>query len=171
MADLSKLTALVAAAKATVATKAAVKTAESRVKTALTAIEREDAQAEASALQASLDWTTTSLVAVFDQWKCDCGQHGRSPQGMFLFQEHARSLTTTRLIRVVPDATHSDLPKRIKLEHRSVQFCIECSFDAGFIKIHDRQLEGIERRAALKRPGLYQTEWENLRRQREGEQL
>lgn len=170
MADLSKLVALVAAAKQTVAAKDAIKAAEVKVKKARSEPEREAAQSEVQDMLAIVDWRTTALVLVMDTWDCACGAHDQSPQGMFFYQEHTRIANATRLTPPRSESEGNDLPKRIKLEHRIVAICGYCAPAAGFTKLLEPPKTQEERQLALRRPGMYVSEWNAARRQRAEEQ-
>lgn len=170
MADLTSLAALVAQAKQTVAAKSAATTAATKLKSARSAVERESLQTEVNDMLAIVDWRSTALVLVYDHWECACGNHGKSPQGMFFFQEHTRLANATRIVPPRSESEGNDLPKRIKLEHRVVAVCPECAGEAGFHKIIEPPKTPEERRMALRSPGEMIREWQALRTQREEEQ-
>ena len=167
MADLSALQLLVAKAQAVVAAKASVKLAEVKVKKARSEPERESAQSALADMLAIVDWRSTAIVLLLDCWTCSCGHHGASPQGMFFYQEHTRVANSTRLVPPRSESLGNDLPKRIKYDHRIVSVCDNCCNDAGFTKPLERQSTPEERRFALRRPGMYVSDWNDKRLQTE----
>lgn len=169
MADLSALQALVAKAQAAVAAKDTLKAAEVKLKKARSEPEREAARDEVAEMMAIVDWHTTALVLVIDAWHCSCGNTGRSPQGLFLHQEHTRLANSTRLIPPRSESDGNELPRRIKQNEREVVLCSACAWDNAFTKYLEPPATPEEKRMALRRPGHFVSEWADLRRQGEPE--
>ena len=127
--DLAALTARV---KARVATEEAAKVAK-------VAAKRDPSKAaEAYVLQNAADWNTTALVIVYDDWECACGNHGSSPRGLFLLQEHSRMANCSRLEAIGSGTPPPHLPKKWFGESRIVALCHQCAPAVGFLKEYRR---------------------------------
>ena len=127
------LQTLIASAKARVAEADAIQAKTIRAKTARTEEARESAQSESDTLRAALDWRLEALVLVFDAWECRCGRKGRAPQGIFLHYAHTRMANSTRLSAPRSESEiPTNIPKRIRDNHRIVSVCQRCAASVGF---------------------------------------
>lgn len=153
------LTDLLAAAQSKVKATEAKAKAEIKVKKARSAGEREEAQEEVNTLREQLDWETRALVYRVTRWQCACGGEGRTPIGMFLYQEHTRMANTTRMQTVRNEASVPGLARHI-VEETSITFmCPECLPNHGFFTPLPKQSLRQERAVALRQPGLYVADW------------
>lgn len=172
MPDLNSLHTLVASARATVAAQAELKGAKKALTEAPSEAARQVAQAQVEHMLNLADWRTEALVLIHDEWECVCGTTGCAPQGLFLYQTHARSRFSTRLIRPSGDAeAHHRLPQRVKYQTRQVTLCPNCAPVVGFHTHLETREEQESKTFALRAPGQYVKEWEDARRQSAPEPL
>lgn len=128
----TSLTDLIARAKVTVETQALAKTLKAKAAKAKSSREADEFNAEAAAIQATLDWVTDSVAYRVGFWSCACGQTGSRPEGLFLHQEHTRFANSTRLIRAEHKDEWSHLPRRVISFTESVPVCGHCMCSHGF---------------------------------------
>ncbi len=156
---MTPLEAIIAAAKAKVATEAAAKSALAGAKTAKTAAAREASLAESRRLQNELDWLPRALVLVIEQWKCACEETGNTPLGMFVYKEHARMANSSILVAPKHEAdAGNNLPRMIKYTDRYLPVCNACSSQHGFLnELVDRRVQFSG--ATPSTPGPYVQDW------------
>jgi hypothetical protein len=126
------LDALIAKSRLAAELTEAAKAAKAKAKKAKAPREIAEATAEASAIQAQLDWRSTTLLFRQFRWTCACGHEGYRPDGLFIFQEHARMANTYRFIRP-REGAEVDLPRRVQTLTEVVALCLSCTGDSGFL--------------------------------------
>jgi len=111
---------------------------EAAAKAATAAAKRDPRKAaDAYALNTLADWRNVALVLVHEEWKCACGASASSPQGLFLFQEHARMGNSTRLAAIGNHQEDTEaLPRRWMVKERVVALCHFCQTSNGFTREH-----------------------------------
>jgi hypothetical protein len=133
------LDSLVAKAKAEVAARDQLKAADAKTKAARTEAARLESLAEANELRAAVDWRVRALVLVVERWECRCAARGETPQGVYLYKEHARLANSTCLTLPRHESeVEPGLPRRLHYTHRITAMCQSCAPDLGF----HRQLAG-----------------------------
>lgn len=134
---MNSLAQLVAAAQAAVEAKAQAKAAKKLVKTTSGAAQA-NAIAESLRLQAELDWRPYAVVLRVDRWGClACGEEGEAPLGFFLLQSHRTLANSYRFLPLKAESTQ-DLPRRLRVEPRSVGACQHCAAERGFTPLPAR---------------------------------
>jgi hypothetical protein len=152
------LASLAAAARATVAAKAAAPKPTHPKRSEVPTL---DPEADDTPMRS--EWATVALVLRVERWSCSCGAHGDAPLGLFLLQEHARHLGSTRM-QAVP--THrgagptDHLPLRTLTDSHPVALCSVCGPGLGFTQPY------LPPTAPERRPppvvGAYVEEWKHL---------
>lgn len=127
---LFSLDSLIAGAKAKVAEKEALKTADAKLRKARSPAEL----TEAIAIRTAIEWRPVALALRLDIWTCRCGGHGATPGGLFILQEHTRLASSVRLVPIRHESAVPDLPKVRYSEDRVVALCPECADDTGFTR-------------------------------------
>lgn len=128
------LNTLLKRAQATMEAKESRKDAEAKIKVARSKPEREQALAEVARLTAIEDWRVVALVLRSERWTCQCGATGRTPDGLYVFEKHARLANTTRMVRVGSAAEVADTtPKRQYQAERMIHHCPACEVAQGYL--------------------------------------
>ena len=128
------LNTLLQRAQAAVEAKEARKGAEAKLKVARSKPEREQALAEVQRLTAIEDWRVVALVLRSERWTCACGSTGIIPDGLYVFEKHARLANTTRMVRVSSTSEVADsTPRRKLIAERAIGHCPDCGNRNGFI--------------------------------------
>jgi hypothetical protein len=125
------LTDLIAKSKLAVELTEAAKKAKASAKKAKSPQAAAEALEQAQEIQARIDWRSQTLVFRLIRWECACGHSGTRPDGLFIFQEHARMANSYRFIRPVEGGS-IDLPRRVQTLTEIVSLCIACSSDSEF---------------------------------------
>lgn len=125
------LEALIAKSKLAAELTEAAKAAKAKAKKAKAPREIAEAEAQAVALQAQIDWRSTTLIFRLIKWECACGHSGTRPDGLFLFQEHARMANSYRFVRP-REGAEADLPRRVQTTTEVVTLCVACTSASGF---------------------------------------
>lgn len=126
------LSDLIAKAKVATELAAQAKAAQAKAKKAKAPREIAEAEAEALAIQARIDWRSTTLLFRLVKWQCACGHSGTRPDGLFIFQEHVRMANTYRFIRP-REGAEVDLPRRVQTTTEVTALCVACSSTSGFV--------------------------------------
>lgn len=127
------LTDLIAKSKLAAELTEAAKKAKAQAKKAKSPQAATELNTEAAEIQARLDWRSTILIFRQIKWTCQCGASGLTPDGLFIFQEHARIANTYRMIRP-REGAEPDLPRRVHTAPDFIQICGACAGDSGFHK-------------------------------------
>lgn len=128
------LEALTAQARQAVAAKEKAAELKTKAKTARTSEARQEAESEALAIQATIDWRPVTLVFHQRKWECACGHTGLTPDGLFIHYEHTRMANSNRLMRPRHESEiPANLPKRVRIASEVVMMCVACSSTAGFL--------------------------------------
>lgn len=129
------LAELIAKSKLAAELTEAAKAAKAKAKKAKAPREIAEAEAQAVALQAQIDWRSTTLIFRLIKWECACGHSGTRPDGLFIFQEHARMANSYRFIRPREGPARGlrrYLPRRVQTTTEVVTLCVACTSASGF---------------------------------------
>lgn len=168
------LASLISAARQTAEATAQAKALKAEAKTARTPVKAQALQAAAAEIQSRVDWRTTYFVFRIIEWDCRCGCKGERPDGLFLFQEHARMANSYRLVRPatgqdLPQFSDQPIPRRVQRTTEPALMCASCCGGSGFERMFVEPTRRVPQTPALLGQGEFVQEFRALTEQEEDE--